>query len=74
MPGQLVILGSLDDIAKRGNYRLGRVQEVIPQFRKGKPIVRRAKVAVSKLDDTTGEVKVEYVLRDIPCIAPVENT
>ena len=73
-PDQLVVLGSLEDITTRGKYQLGRVHEVIPQVRKGKQIVRRAKVATTKRDENTGKVKIDYVLRDISCIAPVENT
>ena len=73
-PGQLVVIGSLEDISKRGKYKLGRIEEVIPQIRKEKPIVRQAKVAVTKVNETTGEVKIEYVLRDVSRLAPVENT
>ena len=72
-PGQLVVMGSLEDISKRGRYKLGRIEEVIPQIRNGKPIVRRAKVAVTKVNETTGEVIIEYVLRDVSRLAPVEN-
>ena len=72
-PGQLVVMGSLEDISKRGQYRLGRVHEVLPQIRNGKPIVRRAKIAVANLNDS-GEVKIDYVMRDISRLAPVETT
>ena len=72
-PGQLVVMGSVEDISKRGRYKLGRTEEVIPLIRNGKLIVRRAKVAVSKVDKTTGEVKIEYVLWDVSLLAPVEN-
>ena len=41
-PGQLVVMGSLEDISKRESYKLGRIEEVIPQIRNGKPIMRRA--------------------------------
>ena len=73
-PGQLVVMGSLEDISRRGRYQLGRIEEVIPQIRNGKPIVRRAKIAVAKVDENTGDVEVQYVLRDVSRIAPVENT
>ena len=72
-PGQLVVLGSSEDIAKRGRYRIGRVHEVIPQFRNGEPIVRRARIAIAKYDEG-GKLKIDYVLRDISCLALVENT
>ena len=71
-PGQLVILTSMEDVSKRGKYQLGRVHEVIPQNRNGKEIVRRVKVATTSTDESTGEVKVVYVLRDLSCIAPVD--
>ena len=68
-----MVMGSLEDISKRGRYKLGRIEKVIPQIRNGKPIVRRAKVAVTKVNETTGEIKIEYVLRDVSRLAPVEN-
>ena len=61
-PGQLVILTSMEDVSKRGKYQLGRVHEVIPQNRNGKEIVRRVKVATTSTDESTGDVKVVYVL------------
>lgn len=70
-PGQLVVLSAMKDISKRGKYQLGRVHEIIPQTRNGKQIVRRVKVATTCTDDTTGEIKVVYILRDLSCIAPV---
>ena len=72
-PGQLVVMGSLEDISKRGQCRLGRVHEVLPQIRNGKPIIRRAKIAEANLNDS-GKVKIEYVIRDISRLAPVETT
>ena len=72
-PGQLVVLGAPPDITKRGSYQLGRVHEVIPQYRNGKPIVRRAKIAIAKYD-AEGNLKIDYVLRDISCISVVENS
>ena len=58
-PGQMVLVGDANDIAKRGHYRLGRVHEVHPQIRKGRKIFRTATVAVLKHSDS-GEL--EYVL------------
>ena len=49
-----------------------KVHEVIPQSRNGKQIVRKVKVATTSTDESTGEVKVVYVLRDLSCIAPVD--
>ena len=72
-PGQLVVMGSLEDISKRRRHKLGRIEEVIPQIRNGKPTVRRAKMAVIKLEKTTGEVKIKYVLQDVSCLASVKN-
>lgn len=36
---QLVVMGSLKDITKRGKYAHGKVLELISQIRKGKPLV-----------------------------------
>ena len=69
-----MVMGSLEDISNRGRYKLRRIEEVIPQIRNGKPIVRWVKVAVTKVNETTGEVKIEYVLRDVSRQDPVENT
>ena len=68
-----MVMGSLEDISKRERYKLGRIEKVIPQIRNGKPIVRRAKVAVTKVNENTGEVKIENVLRDVSRLAPVEK-
>ena len=43
---------------------------MIPQNRNGKPIVRRAKIAVAKYDEG-GNLKIDYVLRDISCLSIV---
>ena len=45
-PGQLVLVGDLEDITKRGDYRLGRIHLVHPQIRNGRELVRRVTVAV----------------------------
>ena len=70
--GQLVILTSMEDVFKRSKYQLGRMHEVIPQSRNGNQIVRRIKVATTSTDESTGEVKVVYVLRDLSCIANLQ--
>ena len=67
VPGQLVLVGDADDIAKRGAYRLGRIRAVHPQIKNGKEYVRRATVTVLKNDN--GEI--EHILRDISKIAPL---
>ena len=72
-PGQLVVMGSLENISKRGRNKLERIEEVIPQIRNGKPIVRRAKGAITKVNETMWEAKIEHVLRDVSRLAPVEN-
>ena len=46
---------------------------MIFQIRNEKPIVRRAKVVVTKVNETTGEVKIGYMLRDVSRLTPVEN-
>ena len=38
--GQLVIMGWLEHISKRGRYKLGKIEEIILQNRNGKPTVR----------------------------------
>ena len=70
-PGQLVLVGDTEDIAKRGAYRIGRIHRVHPQIRKGREIVRRATVAVLAKTSAGGSGRIEYVLRDISKIAPV---
>ena len=69
--GQLVLVGDSEDITKRGKYRLGRVAEVFPQLHHGKPIVRRAKIAVTVYDSATDQYTINHILRDISKIAPV---
>ena len=66
--GQSVLLGDANDIAKCGNYRLRRINQIHTQIRKGKEIVRRATVAVLK---HSGSGELEYVLRDSSKIAPL---
>ena len=51
---QLVVVGSLEDTSNRGRCKFGRIEEVIPQIRNGKPIVRWVNVAVTKVSETTG--------------------
>ena len=70
-PGQLMLVGDAEDIAKRGLYRLGRIHCLHPQMRKGKEIVRRATEAVlaNHLGSEAG--KIQYILRNVSKIAPV---
>ena len=70
-PGQLVLVGDAEDIAKRGLYRLGRIHCLHPQIRKGKEIVRRATVAVLANHSGSEAGKIQYILRDVSKIAPV---
>ena len=67
-PGQLVVLSSPEDIAKRRMYQLGRIHKVILQIKNGKFIYRRAKE-----DQSTGKSKIIYVFQDLSCIVPIEN-
>ena len=70
---QLVAMSSLENISQRGKYKLGRIEKVISQISNGKPKVRQAKVAVTKVDETKGEVKIEYMLRNVSRLDPVDN-
>ena len=66
------IVGNAEDLAHKGTYRLGRVHSLHPQIRKGKEIVRRASVAVLAKKSTAADPdKIEYILRDLPKIAPI---
>ena len=69
--GQLVMVGDAEDIGRRGHYRLGRVVEVLPQIYRGRPIVRRGKVAVTVHDPGKNSYKLDHIYRDISKIAPV---
>ena len=68
-----MVLSSPEDIAKRRMYQLRRIHKLTPQMRNGKTLVRRAKVAILKEDENTGENKIIYVLGNLSCIAPIEN-
>ena len=70
-PGQLVLLGDVEDVFHRGAYRLGPIHCVHPQVREGKELVRRATVAVLSRNSTAGSCDIEHVLRDLSKIAPV---
>ena len=71
-PGQLMLVGDAEDIAKRGLYRLGRIHCLHPQIRKGKEIVRRATVVAVLANHLGNEAgKIQYILRDVSKIAPV---
>ena len=72
--GQLVLVGSHGEFNKRGQYRMGRVTEVLPQIRKGKAIVRRAVVAVNSTSSSSqaSESELTLIERDISKLAPLE--
>ena len=69
-PRQLVLVGDLEGITKKGAYRLGRIHSVHPQIRNGRELVRRATVAVLAKGSVGGPDKMEYILRDVSKIAP----
>ena len=69
--GQMVLVAGPGDFSKRGNYKLGRIEEVLPQIRKGVALVRRAKIGVSSIDKDRKSV-VTFVARDVSKIAPLE--
>ena len=70
--GQLVLVGGHGEFVKPGQYRLGRVTEVFPQFRQGKALVRRAVVAVTSTKDQANESELTLIERDISKLAPLE--
>ena len=52
-------------VAVRGKYRVGRIAEDFSQIHQGKPLVRRAKIAVTEYDSKNDLYKVEHIYRDI---------
>ena len=68
----MVLVGGPAEVNKRGNYRLGRVARVHPQWRRGRAIVRRAVITVPVFDETTGKHRVTEIERDLSKIAPLE--
>ena len=58
-------------VAVKGKYRVGRIAKVFSQIHQGKPLVRRAKIAVTEFDSKNDLYKVEHIYRDISRIAPV---
>ena len=64
-------MGDSEVLSHRGAYRLGRVEKLHPQIRKGKEIVRRATVAVLSKKLGKDDPDIEYILRDLSKIAPV---
>ena len=74
--GQLVLVGSHGEFNKRGQYRMGRVTEVLPQIRKGKANVRRAVVAMNTTSNSSqaSESELTLIERDISKLAPLELT
>ena len=69
--GQLVLVGDTEDLLTKGKYRVGRIAETFPQMHHGKPIVRRAKIAVTKFDSGKGTCVIDHIFRDISKFAPV---
>ena len=69
--GQLVPVGSAEDLSKRGAYRLGRVHCLHLQIRKGRDIVRRATVAVLARNPDSGKTEINYIPRNLFKIVPV---
>ena len=67
-PGQLVLVGDANDIAKRGHYRLTKIHQVHPLIRKGREIVRRDIIAVLK---HSGSEELELCSQDLSKIAPL---
>ena len=55
-PGQLVLVGDAEDLAKRGVYRVGKIHAVHPQICREK-IVRRVTIAALK---NTGSNKIWF--------------
>ena len=52
--GQLLLVGDKEDLLTKGKHRVGRVAKTFPQTNHGKPIVRRAKIAVTNFDSGKG--------------------
>ena len=70
--GQMVLVGGLGELPKRGCYRMGRVARVLPQIRRGRALVRRAIITVSTFNKSTGMQQVSEIERDLSKIAPLE--
>jgi len=70
--GQMVLVGGPSEIDKRGNYCLGQVVRVLPQWRRGRAIVHRAVISVPTRNDVTGERQVSEIERNLSKIAPFE--
>ena len=69
--GELVLVGDAEDVAVRGKYRMGRIAEAFLEIHQGKPLVRRANIAVTEYDSRNDIYKVEHIYRSISRIAPV---
>ena len=48
--GESVLVGDAKDVTVREKYRVGRIAEAFLQMHQGKPLVRRAKIAVTEYD------------------------
>ena len=70
--GKLVLVGNHGEFTKRGHYQMGRISSVLPQYRKGKALVRRAVVAIVSTNDATRKPEIKYIERDISKLAPLE--
>ena len=70
--GRMVLVGGPDEIKKRGRYKLGRIDKVMPQIRRGRSLERRAVIAVPSFNIKFGEVETELIERDVSRIAPLE--
>ena len=70
--GQLVLVGNAEDLCYRGAYRLGRMHCLPPQTCKGKQMVRRATIAVLRKASVAGSTQIDYVLRDLSEIPPIQ--
>ena len=68
--GELVLMNDAEDAAVREKYRVGRIAEVFSQMHQGKPLVRRAKIAMTEYDSKNDSYK-EHIYRNISRIAPV---
>ena len=72
LPGPIGTGGRRRGYCKTGLYRLVRIHCLHPQIRKGKEIVRRATMAVMANHSGSEAGKIQYILRDVFKIAPVE--
>ena len=67
--GQLVLVGDAKDLLTKGKYRVNRVAEIFPQMHQRKPIVKKAKMAVTNYDCDESTYVIESNFRDFFKIA-----